>query len=240
MPSLRVSALSRRKKDQAMSLPRAVVIAVAIEGLAIMGVMSLQHKPASRPQDDAIVMQALTPVKPVEPVKPIVPPKPPKPEVRPIVKAPAKVVRETAPMKLDAPKPAPTQNATSTQVSVPQNVGAPHQAQGPANAPPAPQAPPSTPTLAIRHGVQRIGGSYPAYPEQARRRGIGGKVIAHVVVRPDGSVASVSIVSAQPQGVFDDDVIRALKGWRFAPDPTGFIGEVEIAFAVPAGNDDDN
>ncbi|MDE1181869.1 energy transducer TonB [Paraburkholderia sp.] len=238
LPGMREGAPTRRNKGQPIGLPRALAIAFAIEALAIAGLMSVRHTPPAPPHDEPIVMRALTPVKPIEPPKPPEPVKPPPPAVRQIVRTPPKVVHESAPMKLDAPKPVPAQAAAPAQVSVPQDVGAQHQAQGPADAKPTPPAPPSPPTLAIRHGVQRIGGSYPAYPEQARRRGIGGKVVAHLVVHPDGSVGEVTIVSSQPRGVFDEEVIRSLKGWRFAPDPTGFIGEVEISFAVPDSDDD--
>jgi protein TonB len=73
----------------------------------------------------------------------------------------------------------------------------------------------------------------PVFPRQAIRDGIqGGNVVAHLVIRPDGSVAEVRIISAKPPRIFDREVIRALSQWRFAPEPVGFIGEVDIDFKL--------
>jgi protein TonB len=72
----------------------------------------------------------------------------------------------------------------------------------------------------------------PAYPEKARARGIGGTVVAHVFVRPDGNVAEVRIVAAKPARAFDQEVVRALMQWKFNPEPAGFIGEYEITFKL--------
>jgi protein TonB len=71
------------------------------------------------------------------------------------------------------------------------------------------------------------------YPRQAIKDGVqGGRVVVHLMVRPDGTVGEVRIVSATPPRVFDREVTRALSQWRFAPEPVGFIGEVEIDFKL--------
>jgi protein TonB len=71
----------------------------------------------------------------------------------------------------------------------------------------------------------------PTYPRQAIQQNISsGRVVAHVVVAPNGSVTDVRIISSQPQRVFDREVIRALSQWKFNPEPVGFIGEYEIIF----------
>ena len=98
---------------------------------------------------------------------------------------------------------------------------------------PAPPAPPSNAPV-VRRNVKPISNQVsPVFPRQAIRDGVtGGTVIAHLLVRPDGSVSEVRIVSAKPPRVFDREVIRALSQWRFAPEPVGFIGEVEIDFKL--------
>lgn len=57
----------------------------------------------------------------------------------------------------------------------------------------------------------------PAYPAEARRHGIEGRVVARLLVTADGGVNAVSIVSAQPPQVFDQAVMAALGKWRFHP-----------------------
>ena len=70
-----------------------------------------------------------------------------------------------------------------------------------------------------------------AHPRQAISRNISsGRVVAHVIVAPNGSVTEVRIISSQPARVFDREVIRALSQWQFNPDPVGCIGEYEIIF----------
>ena len=93
----------------------------------------------------------------------------------------------------------------------------------------APPAPPAPPTV-VRREFKAAYRVDPVFPRQAQRDGISGRVIAHVVVQPNGSVTEVRIISAQPPRVFDREVIRALSQWKFNPEPVGFIGEYEIVF----------
>jgi protein TonB len=57
----------------------------------------------------------------------------------------------------------------------------------------------------------------PLYPPDALRAGIGGEVAVTFTVNADGSVDDVAIVSAQPQGVFDKNVLAAVRRWKFKP-----------------------
>jgi protein TonB len=226
-----------RKAADSISLGKALAVALLLEAGGILLCMHLGTVIQARREPEPMVMKAVAPPPPeVKKIEP--PPPPPKPQPKPtpvvvknIVNKPVPTVHEAAPVKLTAPAPAPSAAPTPTSVSVPKDVGEQKQAQGNQAAPPTP-----APT-AIRKGVQRIGGDYPSYPKAARRLHAEGKVIAHVTVLPDGSVSEVSIVSAHPAGVFDAEVLRALKSWKFAPDPTGFIGEVEIGFSLEGGDD---
>lgn len=98
----------------------------------------------------------------------------------------------------------------------------------------APPAPAPAPGPAVRKNVKPIGDIVrPVFPRQAIRDGIqSGTVVAHLVIRPDGSVSEVRIISAKPPRIFDREVQRALSQWRFAPEPVGFVGEVEIEFKL--------
>ncbi|WP_052360227.1 energy transducer TonB [Solidesulfovibrio alcoholivorans] len=57
----------------------------------------------------------------------------------------------------------------------------------------------------------------PAYPADARRHGIEGRVVARLLVTADGGVNRISIVSAKPPQIFEQAVISALEKWRFHP-----------------------
>jgi len=124
-------------------------------------------------------------------------------------------------IQIQAPPPPPTQTIT-TVTTTPPPPGPP-----PVIAPPAPPAPPSPVVRREYKAAYRVD---PVFPRQAQREGISGRVIAHVVVQPNGSVSEVRIISAAPPRIFDREVIRALSQWRFNPEPVGFIGEYEIVF----------
>lgn len=66
----------------------------------------------------------------------------------------------------------------------------------------------------------------PAYPYQARERGIEGFVAVKFLVREDGSVGNVNILKAKPEGYFESEVRRALPQWTFQP---GQIGGEPVA-----------
>ena len=121
-------------------------------------------------------------------------------------------------INIQAPPPPPTQTITTVTT-----------------APPPPGPPPViAPQPQVQPAVRReYKAAYrvdPVYPRQAQRDGTSGRVIAHVVVQPNGTVSEVRIISAQPPRVFDREVIRALSQWKFNPEPVGFIGEYEIVF----------
>lgn len=57
----------------------------------------------------------------------------------------------------------------------------------------------------------------PSYPYTARRRKIAGKVIVRFLVDPKGKVQKPRIIEANPEGVFEDSVLAAIRKWRFKP-----------------------
>ena len=57
----------------------------------------------------------------------------------------------------------------------------------------------------------------PVYPVRARRRGIQGWVKVAFVVDENGRVGDVSIIEADPEGLFERSVERCVRGWRFKP-----------------------
>ena len=57
----------------------------------------------------------------------------------------------------------------------------------------------------------------PPYPYSARRRGVQGWVKIRFLVDRKGSVRRISVVEAQPSGVFEESVLRSVSRWRFRP-----------------------
>jgi protein TonB len=140
------------------------------------------------------------------------------------------------PPKLAAPPP-PFIPPPEINIQVPQVQTAPTittvTTERPPPGPPPVIAPPApAPQPLIRKEYKASYRVEPQFPREALRSGTAGRVVAHVVVAPSGSVSEVRIISANPPRLFDREVIRALSQWRFNPEPVGFIGEYEIVFKL--------
>jgi protein TonB len=57
----------------------------------------------------------------------------------------------------------------------------------------------------------------PIYPYSARRRGINGEVVVRFLVDTSGRVNKLTIVRAQPKGIFEQAVEQSINRWRFKP-----------------------
>ena len=57
----------------------------------------------------------------------------------------------------------------------------------------------------------------PSYPHRAKRRNITGQVTVKFLVTQNGSVDRLSILNAEPEGIFENSVMNALPHWRFEP-----------------------
>ncbi len=57
----------------------------------------------------------------------------------------------------------------------------------------------------------------PVYPLAAKRRGIQGWVKVKFLVNEQGQVGQVQVVAAEPEGIFEQSVIRCVSAWRFRP-----------------------
>jgi protein TonB len=71
----------------------------------------------------------------------------------------------------------------------------------------------------------------PEYPVEAVRKNINsGSVRAKLTIAPDGKVAEVEVVEAEPKRVFDRAAVEALKEWRFEPSADKQTHEVKLTF----------
>ncbi len=163
----------------------------------------------------------------IEEVK--LPPPPPPPPPRRVIEPPKAqpVVQPYVPPP-DIPVPtAPTEpviSAPTTVVPTEQHVIAP-----PVVAPPAPKP-------AIRKGLVPINRVDPIYPREAIRAGIAkGHVVARLSVDEQGNVTEVHIIEADPPGVFNKEVTRAMMQWKFKPEGEKFLGDVELNFTLKDG-----
>jgi TonB family protein len=57
----------------------------------------------------------------------------------------------------------------------------------------------------------------PQFPVEARTHGIAGWVDLQYVVNTDGSVGELTIVGAQPVGIFEQAALEAVRRWHYAP-----------------------
>lgn len=57
----------------------------------------------------------------------------------------------------------------------------------------------------------------PTYPMRARRRGMEGWVKVAFIVDEQGHVHNISILKAEPPGIFEQSVKRCVAGWQFKP-----------------------
>lgn len=71
----------------------------------------------------------------------------------------------------------------------------------------------------------------PEFPAEAARAAINtGTVRAKMNIDPDGKVAGVEILEAEPRRVFDKAVTRALMDWRFEASGEKQTHEVKLVF----------
>ncbi|MEZ4389030.1 MAG: energy transducer TonB [Candidatus Krumholzibacteriia bacterium] len=57
----------------------------------------------------------------------------------------------------------------------------------------------------------------PVYPYRARQRRIEGRVRVRFLVGADGRTSEITVLEAEPAGVFDQAVLDAVASWRFEP-----------------------
>ena len=77
----------------------------------------------------------------------------------------------------------------------------------------------------------------PEYPQTAREHGVAGWVDLQFTVNTDGTLSEVSIVGAQPVGVFEPNALDAVRHWRYEPvvregAPVAQRARVRVRFAV--------
>lgn len=97
----------------------------------------------------------------------------------------------------------------------------------------------AAPAVAVTRPVPReiaprlLQDAQPRYPLPALRNRIEGHVDVAFVIRPDGSVGDVRLVSAQPQGVFDASALAVAQRWRFEASDRSHAQQRTVQFRLP-------
>jgi TonB family protein len=76
----------------------------------------------------------------------------------------------------------------------------------------------------------------PTYTDEARARGLTGEVVLEVIVRRDGTVGAMRVLSGLGSGL-DERAMAAVRQWRFAParrlgTPVDVLVEVAVEFRL--------
>lgn len=76
----------------------------------------------------------------------------------------------------------------------------------------------------VPYGIGQLDGTLtvlsampPVYPPAAKQRNIEGWVRVEFVVTEEGKVGRISVVDAEPKGIFEQAVLRCVNKWRFKP-----------------------
>ena len=86
--------------------------------------------------------------------------------------------------------------------------------------------------------VQPLSKIAPAFPKEALRSGTEGYVKVQITVSEGGSVTEVEIMQSDPPGVFDGNVVDAVKQWRFKAATTPYLVQQEIYFSIAKDDND--
>jgi protein TonB len=197
---------------------QAALLACGLNLVLFLIMPALIASQPDKPAFETVVPQvSLTRLRPPEPTKPPEPVKPPEPK------------------PLDRPTPTPTALPTP-KLSLPFEIN-PRLPSSPTTLelPPVDTSLPQASTSDL-FSVGQLDGPLttlvqipPIYPHTAKRRNIEGWVKVKFVVDEQGTVGQVKVLAAEPEGVFEQSVLRCVAGWRFKP---GTIGGVAVKALV--------
>lgn len=77
----------------------------------------------------------------------------------------------------------------------------------------------------------------PHYPRFAARNRTEGRVTLLLTVAPDGTVSDADVVESEPEGIFDEAAVKAVRSWKFTPrtrdgEPVEQVGLQTIDFKM--------
>lgn len=124
------------------------------------------------------------------------------------------------PIAVPALKPTPDMDATLLEFSILPGLPAPELSSaghGTALGTPMALPPQVYAAAALDRPVQPLTQTPFIYPLRAKRKGIEGWVNVALQVGIEGNVEAVEVLEAQPEGMFEESVVRSIRAWRFSP-----------------------
>lgn len=177
----------------------ALVLALALNGaLLAVAARLASERPVVVDMTEPVGVSLVT-LKPATPPPPPERKEPPKPKPKP--KPQADFMPQLAPPSIGAPDPA----AVQVQLDPSLFSGGPAGGDFVFDATELD----TPPTAVVR--------TNPVYPYRARQRNIQGSVEVRFLVGTDGGISDITILRSEPEGLFDDAVLKAVPGWRFRP-----------------------
>ena len=194
----------QRDPEQRRLVTRALIAALALHATVLVARIPDWGPDPVRvdaPLQQAMKVQFLRPPEP-----PKAPPKPPEP-VQKKIPRPDPTPDEPEPVK-EAPPPAPPAPVAAE----------PAQQMGPLRVSPG-------------QGPGLIKKVEPQYPPIARAARLEGKVVVDAVIRKDGSVSDVTVLSSTNK-LFDQSCVDAVRQWRFTQSPQDVVLTVTVNFTL--------
>ena len=69
----------------------------------------------------------------------------------------------------------------------------------------------------LQRDLEAVATPDPVYPPAAFRQGVGGWVEVEFTVDERGATRDVTVVAAEPRGIFDQVAVAAVAGWKYRP-----------------------
>ncbi len=231
MPQMQSSYLDARPSGR-----RSIGLAIAILAhiLLIYGLLNGLGRKVIEVIKQPLETKIIEEVKPPPPPPPEAPPPPPKLAAPPPPFIPPPEIKIATP-----PPPAPTITAVVSEpppAPVAPVIQKPAPVEAPVVAKPAPPPPPP-PKPRFRTNVRPIyvppvEELVAAYPRQAAREGITGRVVLHITVSPSGDVKDAVVKESQPKRIFDKVARDYVMRYKFEKGEEEFETEQEIVFKL--------
>lgn len=211
--------------EQSLPLWKALLVAAALELLVPLLVFGVDwsflglREPAPIP----VISVRLEP-------PPALPEPPPEPEVK------RKPVREKKVEQVEIEPPPPLPADVHPRIALPKPQPKPKPRPEPKQEEPPPPEPKPEPEVAplpsVFRDVKPVRKVKPTYPPEAEAQHIQGRVRVRLSVDLDGNVTDVEVLLAEPQGVFEEAVLTAVKQYKFKRDGTTYQADQEIVFKI--------
>ncbi len=122
--------------------------------------------------------------------------------------------------------PRPLPNELPSEIEIPKPIPKPKPVK---KVEPQPELPPLPSVFRDVKPVRKV---KPKYPREAEDQLIEGRVKVRLSVALDGTVSAVRILLSDPPGVFDEEVLIAVKQYQFKRDGTTYEADQEIIFKL--------